>query len=174
MCLSVVFMNNYYNSSYFSFRYGLAKKDFPVVKLFVNGQQEPYTFDDKEFNEETLQKFVVKHTKTVVYIGLPGTLEQFDKLAVEFVLEKSTKKRQSLLLEAEKLWDEIEGKQKQRSAEMYVKLMRKVLEKSDEFLDTEITRINNVLKGSMTQEKKADLNVRLNILESFKVKHDEL
>lgn len=174
MCLSVVFTNNYSNSSYFLFRYGLTKKDFPVVKLFVNGQQEPYTFDDKDFNEETLQKFVVKHTKALVYIGLPGTLEHFDKLAVDFVLEKSTKKRQSILLEAEKLWDEIEGKQKQRSAEIYVKLMRKVLERSDEFLDTEIARINNVLKGSMTQEKKADLNVRLNILESFKVKHDEL
>jgi len=155
-------------------RYGLTKKDFPVVKLFVNGQSEPYTFDDENFNQEKLQQFVVKYSKTVVYIGLPGTIEQFDELASEFAKEKSVEKRQDILLRAEMLWDKTEGKQKQRSAEIYVMSMRKALEKGDKFYDNETIRINNVLKGSMTREKKADLGVRLNILESFKVQHDEL
>ncbi|XP_015370459.1 PREDICTED: endoplasmic reticulum resident protein 29 [Diuraphis noxia] len=155
-------------------RYGVSKKDFPIVKLFVNGQSEPYTYNDEDFNQEKLQKFVVKHSKEILYIGLPGTLEKFDGLASEFAKQKSEEKRKDILLRAEKLWDSSEGKQKQKSAEVYVKTMRKALEKGDEFFHTETVRINNVLKGSMTQEKKADLSVRLNILESFKVPHDEL
>lgn len=152
----------------------MSKKDFPVVKLFINGQQESYTFDNEDFNQEKLQKFVVKHSKALVYIGLPGTIESFDVLAAKFAQENSVDKRKDILLRAEKLWDETEGKQKQRSAEVYVKSMRKALEKGDEFFNAESIRINNVLKGSMTQEKKADLNIRLNILESFKTQHDEL
>lgn len=152
----------------------MSKKDFPVVKLFVGDQPEPYTFTDENFSQSNLQKFVTKYTKTVVYIGLPGTLENFDKLAAVFAKEKSVDKRKSLLVKAEKLWDQTEGKQKQRSAEMYVKTMRKALEKGNEFFQSETVRINNVLKGSMTQEKKSDLGVRLNILESFKEQHDEL
>lgn len=156
------------------FRYGLSKADFPVVKLFVNGHQEPYTFDDKDFNQENLQKFVIKYSKSLLYIGLPGTIEEFDGLATEFANKKSVDKRKSILLKAEKLWDQTEGKQKQRSAEIYVKFMRKAIEKGDEFFNTETVRINNVLKGSMTQEKKNDLGIRLNILESFKIQHEEL
>lgn len=145
-----------------------------MVKLFVAGQPQHYTFNEQNFNQDKLQKFVVKHSKAVVYIGLPGTLETFDQLAVEFANEKSADKRKDILLKAEKLWDDIEGKQKQKSAEVYVKSMRKALEKGDEFFETEIARLNNVLKGSMAQEKKTDLGYRLNILESFKVQHDEL
>lgn len=164
----------YYIYVWFFSRYGLTKKDFPVVKLFVAGQPQPYTFTDEDFNLDKLQKFVNKHSKTIVYIGLPGTLENFDQLAVEFAKENSVDRRKNILLRAEKLWDSTEGKQKQRSAEMYVKSMRRALDKGDEFFHAETVRINNVLKGSMTNEKKADLGVRLNILESFKVRHEEL
>lgn len=152
----------------------MTKKDFPVVLLFVKGQLEPYTFNEIEFNQDKLQKFVAKHSKAVVYIGLPGTIEKFDGLATEFAKEKSINKRKDILLRAEELWDKTDGKQKQKSAEVYVKSMRKALEKGDEFFHTETVRINNVLKGSMTKEKKSDLSIRLNILESFKVQHDEL
>lgn len=140
----------------------------------MKGQSESYTFNNENFNQDQLQKFVNKHSKTVLYIGLPGTLEIFDKLAIEFIQEKSLDKRKDILLKAEKLWDKVEGKQKQKSAEVYVKSMRKALEKGNEFFDTETIRINNVLKGSMTPEKKSDLGIRLNILESFKIQHDEL
>lgn len=140
----------------------------------MKGQPEPYTFINENFNQDQLRKFVNKHSKTVIYIGLPGTIEQFDNIAVEFIQQKSKDKRKDILLKAEKLWDKVEGKQKQKSAEVYVKMMRKALEKGDEFFQTETIRINNVLKGSMTTEKKSDLGVRLNILESFKTQHDEL
>ncbi|XP_050436417.1 endoplasmic reticulum resident protein 29 [Adelges cooleyi] len=155
-------------------RFGVSKKDFPNVKLFVTGQPQPYTFADDEFNMDNLQKFIVKHSKSVVYIGLPGTLEKFDQLASEFSLEKSVDKRKDVLLRAERLWDETQGKQKQKSAEVYVKTMRKALEKGNNFFNSEATRVKNLLKGSLTDEKKADMTVRLNILESFSAWHDEL
>lgn len=159
----------------FRSRYGLAKTDFPAVLLFVKGQPKPYVFNDA-FSQDKLQRFVTEHSKPIMYIGLPGTLENFDKLVSEFIMEKSTSKREDILSKAEELRGETNDKHKQRSAEIYIKTMRKALEKGDEFFHMEPVRIGNLLKGSLTKEKKADLTVRLNILESFKLppQHSEL
>lgn len=154
----------------------MSKSDFPIVKVFVDGHPNPYTFDGDEFDLNHLQKFVRECAKGVLYIGLPGTIEEFDRLAGAFAAEKSTDARKVILLDAENLWDKTDGKQKQKSAEIYVKNMRKALEKGDGFFGAEIARINNILKGgSMTEGKKTELGVRLNVLESFnKPRHDEL
>ncbi|XP_050524323.1 endoplasmic reticulum resident protein 29 [Daktulosphaira vitifoliae] len=155
-------------------RFGLSKEDLPSVKLFILGSSEPLTFTDQDFNLEKLQKFIAKYSKSVVYIGLPGTLEKFDHLATQFSKEKLTEKRKQLLLQAEQLWDITEGKQNQKSAEVYVKTMRKALEKGDTFFEIETVRVKNILKGSLAEEKKLDMSIRLNILESFSIPHDEL
>lgn len=156
------------------FRFGLSKVDLPSVKLFISGSSEPLTFKDEDFTLEKLQKFIIKHSKSVVYIGLPGTIEEFDYLANQFSKEKSIEKRKKILLQAEQLWDKTEGKQNQKSAEVYVKTMRKALEKGDTFFETETSRVKNILKGSLAEEKKSDMSIRLNILESFSTSHDEL
>lgn len=154
-------------------KYNVDKDDFPKVKLFVKDVSEPINFDDKEqeFTADNLKKFI--RSKSGVYIGLPGCLETFDKLAKQFAEEKSLEGRKKILREAEDLWDKAEGNQDQKSSEVYVKVMRKVIEKGDEFLTNESSRVENVLKGKVSKDKKEEMQYRVNILQSFS-SHDEL
>lgn len=154
-------------------KYNVDKDDFPKVKLFVKGVPEPINFDDKEqeFTADNLKKFI--RSKSGVYIGLPGCLEKFDKLAKKFAEEKSIDGKKKILREAEDLWDKAKGNQDHKSAEVYVKVMRKVIEKGDEFLTTESSRVENILKGKVNKDKKEEMQYRVNILQSFSG-HDEL
>lgn len=154
-------------------KYNVDKDDFPKVKLFVKNVAEPINFDDEEqeFTADNLKKFI--RSKSGVYIGLPGCLEKFDKIAQKFAEEKSVDGKKKLLREAEDLWDKAKGYQDHKSAEVYVKVMRKVIEKGDEFLTNESSRVENVLRGKVNKDKKEEMQHRVNILQSFS-SHDEL
>lgn len=154
-------------------RYGVTKDDYPTVKLFTKNN-EPVTFiykDDKDFTSDNLKKFI--RSKSQVYIGLPGCLEEFDKIATSFIKAKNIEDKKLLLKEAEDLWDKAKGNRENKSAETYVKVMRKVIEKGPDFLTSESTRVENVLKGKINKEKQTEMQERVNILQSFSM-HDEL
>jgi len=84
--------------------------------------------------------------------------------------EKSA--RRALLREAEDLWDKVNGASEQKAAEMYVKTMRKIIDKGNDFIETEMKRIQNLVQGKISGEKKQEMSYRLNILQSFQ--KDEL
>nr|CAD7264579.1 unnamed protein product [Timema shepardi] len=150
-------------------RYGIKKDDFPVVKLFVSGVKEPFTFSDTDFTQTNLKKFV--RSKSGIHIGLPGCLETFDKLSVRFI-SSNQEQRKSILKEAEAQWDTTNGSTDQNVAEVYVKTMRKILDKGTAFIETELKRVQNLIGGKVSKDKKDELQRRLNILQSFQ--HDEL
>nr|BAN20799.1 endoplasmic reticulum protein erp29 [Riptortus pedestris] len=153
-------------------RYGVIKDNYPTVKLFTkNGPVTFVTNDDKDFTSDNLKKFI--RSKSQVYIGLPGCLEDFDKIATEFIKTKNIDEKKSLLKKAENLWDKAKGNRENKSAETYVKIMRKILEKGPEFITNESVRVENVLKGKINKEKQTEMQERVNILQSFSI-HDEL
>ena len=45
--------------------------------------------------------------------------------------------------------------------------MRKMIEKGDDFLKSEQARVEGLRQGKLSQEKKDDMERRLNILQSF-------
>lgn len=47
--------------------------------------------------------------------------------------------------------------------------MDKIIEKGDEFTKTEIERVKKLLSGKVSDEKKKELNIRLNILQAFQI-----
>ena len=151
-------------------RYKVNKDDFPVVKLFVADVSEPYTFSDSEFTADNIKKFI--RTKSNVHIGLPGCLEAFDKIAAKFSQASDPEVRKALLREAEDLWDNTTGRADQKTAEVYVKTMRKALDKGDEFVSSELKRVQSLAKGKISKEKKEEMQQRINILQSFQ--HEEL
>lgn len=151
-------------------RYKVNKDDFPVVKLFVAGVSAPYTFSDSEFTADNIKKFI--RTKSNVHIGLPGCLEAFDKIAAKFSQASDPDVKKALLREAEDLWDNTTGRADQKTAEVYVKTMRKVLDKGDDFVSNELKRVQSLAKGKISKEKKEEMQQRINILHSFQ--HDEL
>lgn len=151
-------------------RYKVNKDDFPIVKLFVAGVSEPYTFSDSEFTADNIKKFI--RTKSNVHIGLPGCLEAFDKIAAKFSQATDPDVKKALLREAEDLWDNTTGRADQKTAEVYVKTMRKALDKGDDFVSNELKRVQSLAKGKISKEKKEEMQQRINILQSFQ--HEEL
>ena len=66
-------------------RYDIKKEDFPAVLLFIQGQSKPSRFTtdkDEDFTAENIKRFI--KSKSGVYLGLPGCVEQLDRIAEEF------------------------------------------------------------------------------------------
>ena len=152
-------------------RFGVSKEDFPAVVLFVQveggkeGSLLHYRFGDK-LTADGLKKFV--RQKSGIYLSLPGCIEQFDKL-VDKLLAAPESDRQAVLKEAEDLWDKTHGPRMAKRADIYVKLMRKVVAAGPGFVAKETQRVKKLLGGKISVEKKEELEEKSNILKSFSV-----
>ncbi|XP_023241963.1 endoplasmic reticulum resident protein 29-like [Centruroides sculpturatus] len=149
--------------------YGVSKENFPVVKLFVQGTKEPYTFTG-EFKSEELKAFIKKHSK--VRLVLDKCLRQFDELAARF-MKADEEERRTIVEEAREASLKLTEEGEKKSADVYIKMMQKVVERGDGFIASETERVKNIKEGKITSSKKEEMQGRLNILESFGSK-DEL
>ncbi|KAG7199999.1 hypothetical protein KM043_014423 [Ampulex compressa] len=153
-------------------RYNIKKEDFPAVFLFLHGKTEPLRFvaeTDADFNADNIKRFI--KSKSGVYLGLPGCVEKLDRLAEEFRLS-GAKERQEILNKA-KIFEETLPEQQRTAAKVYVKTMERILERGDVFVQTEQTRLEGLLKGKLSNDKKRTMEERRNILHSF-THRDEL
>ncbi|XP_021189438.3 protein windbeutel [Helicoverpa armigera] len=146
-------------------KYGASKDNFPVVKLFVKGKSEPIPFDDaKGFNSDELRRFVRENTG--IYLSLPGCVKDLDKLAIQFMKSKKDD-RKKVLKKAE---DYVKNMDKESSSgKIYKTIMEKILEKGDEFVQFENERVKKLLSEKVSNEKKKQLGVRINILQTFQL-----
>nr|XP_021189438.2 protein windbeutel [Helicoverpa armigera] len=146
-------------------KYGASKDNFPVVKLFVKGKSEPIPFDDaKGFNSDELRRFVRENTG--IYLSLPGCVKELDKLAIQFMKSKKDD-RKKVLKKAE---DYVKNMDKESSSgKIYKTIMEKILEKGDEFVQFENERVKKLLSEKVSNEKKKQLGVRINILQTFQL-----
>ncbi|KOB59631.1 Windbeutel [Operophtera brumata] len=136
-------------------KYGATKDNFPIVKLFVKGKSDPLTFDDaKGFTSDELRRFVRKNTG--IYLSLPGCVRELDILAIKFMKSKEDERKEVLKEVVEK-----------KVAD------KKVIEKGDEFITTEDKRVKKLLNGKVSNEKKKELEIRLNILQTFQLLNKE-
>lgn len=151
--------------------YGVSKPDFPAYKLFLKGKQPIDYNGDKSEND--LKRFLSQHTN--LWFGLPGTLETFDKLAFEF-FEAATANDQDrlndILEKARAEQKQLSEAKDQKSAESYLKIMETTIKQGADFLKREERRVQNLLKGKITNEKKQELQNRANILLSFRSSKD--
>lgn len=145
-------------------RYGVKKDDFPVVKLFMSGQQEPVTYDG-EFKADDMKTFVKKHSG--IKLQLKHCLTAFDKLATQFMDAEDSSSQENLLTEAKKLQGSLEKEADKKSADVYVKMMQKVIERGKAFVKSEAERVKNIRNGKITTTKREELQGRLNIISSF-------
>jgi endoplasmic reticulum protein 29 len=148
--------------------YSVTKADFPAYKLFLKGKSKPIDYTGDK-TEDDLKRFLSQNTN--LWFGLPGTLETFDRLAREFFDAASSKdetNQNSLLEKARQQVKNLVDKKEQKSGESYVKIMEAVVKQGADFLKREVRRVQNLLKGKITNEKKEELQYRSNILLSFK------
>ncbi|KAK2576279.1 hypothetical protein KPH14_005645 [Odynerus spinipes] len=153
-------------------RYNIKKEDFPAVLLFLQGKTEPVRFiaeKDADFTADNIKRFV--KSKSGVYLGLPGCVEQLDRLAEEF--KASVESNRQEILNKAKVFEETLPEAQRAAAKVYVKTMERILERGDIFVQTEQTRLEGLLKGKLSDEKKRTMEERRNILQSFTYR-DEL
>ncbi|XP_050502485.1 protein windbeutel [Diabrotica virgifera virgifera] len=149
----------------FAKKFGIqSKEDLPALRLFVQGEDEPFAFHKNMlWNNENLKKFIVDHTN--IYLGLPGCLETFDKLANKF---SKANDKDSVLKEAEKAVAKLDTDRERDIAKTYIKFMKKTIEAGDTFINQEQKRLNKIVsEGKVNEKKKRELSNRLNILKSF-------
>lgn len=168
-------------------RFNIDTKEFPVYLLFVQGVKEPFIYKgktDDDYSAENVINFV-RSKATGIWIGAPGCLQEFDQLAKDFIRSPCPHKRKALLKNAEDLWDNIKSNSARRSAETYVKTMRKLISlvaegiiKEGDFLEREKLRVKGLVGEKVSDQKKEELKTRINILDSFalylKSEKDEL
>jgi len=147
-------------------RFAVTKDDYPTVILFVRnaeGKLENFRFVG-ELKVETLKNFV--RQKSGIYLPLPGCIEELD-LLVDKLLKASKEEEKAVVREAEDLWDTVQGAQMQKRADIYVKIMRKIVDTDITFVKREVGRLKKLTGGKITAEKKEEMEERLNILKSF-------
>ncbi|CAN7988637.1 unnamed protein product [Ixodes pacificus] len=145
-------------------RYGVKKEQFPVLKLFLSGQDEPVLYEG-EFKADDIKAFVKKHSG--IKLQLKHCLSEFDQLASQFMAAEGASSQEALLAEAKKLQGSLEKEADKKSADVYVKMMQKVLERGKAFVKSEAERVKNIRNGKITSTKKEELQGRLNIISSF-------
>ncbi|XP_015123062.1 endoplasmic reticulum resident protein 29 [Diachasma alloeum] len=147
-------------------RFNIDRQDFPVIMLFLQGQSQPLKLmdgHDQDFTVEHLKRLI--RSKAGVYVGLPGCVEQLDRLAEDF--KTSPEKERQEILNKAKVFQETVPEAHRAAAQVYVKMMEKILERGDVFVQTEQTRIEGLLKGKLSEEKKRSMEEKRNILQSF-------
>ncbi|XP_076453215.1 endoplasmic reticulum resident protein 29-like [Babylonia areolata] len=152
-------------------RFNVKKEDFPVYKIFLQGTKDPIPYTGDATNADSIKRFIME--KSGLWLGLPACLEEFDKLVSEFF--KAKEDRNAILEKAEKAATALTREADKESAEVYIKTMKKILDKGDEFVTTEIERVEKLKDGKVSDKKKEQLGKRLNILTSFDLRlKDEL
>ncbi|GIY71099.1 endoplasmic reticulum resident protein 29 [Caerostris extrusa] len=128
--------------------FSVSKDDFPVIKLLLK-----------------------KHSP--VRLILNKCLPEFDELAERFMAVDGQEQKQVILSEAKEVAAKLNPDEEKKSAEVYIKMMQKVIERGVGFIASERERVKNIKDGKITSAKKEEMQGRLNILHSFTVK-DEL
>jgi len=145
-------------------RFGLKRDDFPAYFLFnkANGKGLKYTGGVKA------EDLVAWLRRNQIRMPTIGTIEELDTLAKKFLKEGLADdhlKAAKSLAESQYSTD--------RKAPMYVKIMQKIKEKGESYVEGETARVTKILAGKTTPEKQAELGDKLKILSVFASK-DEL
>eukprot|EP00930_Biecheleria_cincta_P098833 TRINITY_DN90483_c0_g1_i1.p1 TRINITY_DN90483_c0_g1~~TRINITY_DN90483_c0_g1_i1.p1 ORF type:complete len:247 (-),score=67.39 TRINITY_DN90483_c0_g1_i1:25-765(-) len=137
----------------------LTKDDFPAYFLIDEAHPQPGLRYSGSIKADLLANWLRKHNIKIPSIG---TLEEFDALAKEFLQQGSS---DSVLEKAKAL---AEGQfSADRKAGIYIKIMQKIKEKGEDYVDSEIKRVSKIAEGKIGADKKAELEDKLKILGVF-------
>ncbi|XP_053682290.1 protein windbeutel [Sabethes cyaneus] len=156
-------------------RFNIPKK-YPVITLFNNSSLSSFKifpYEDK-VTVDNLRKFVNSHTD--LYISLPGCLKEIDELAIMFGSVGNSKEANDIIVEVMKKEHLYSTEKTQFSFNLYLMLMKKMTQVKEtvaQFIDTEKTRVRKLLTEKISANKKNELNIKLNIMESF-LKHSHV
>lgn len=101
-----------------------------------------------------------------ILVPLEGCLIKFDKIAKQFMTAEN---KQALLEDTEALAKNYEGSEL-LTADIYVAMMKNILEKGDGFVRRNIDRLTKIANDkNVVAKKKEKMQIKINILRSFVV-----
>lgn len=143
------------------------KVTLPRVYLFKQGDLvKPIVWkDDEKFDSFEVRAFIRANIPEVRVV-LESCIPELDSLAEKFVADLKNEGKVIMKKAKDfvgKLVDDV-----RQNGEVYVKIMDKVIERGEMFLESERERVFNILKGAkISNAKKEQIQKRLNILASF-------
>ncbi|XP_013403746.1 endoplasmic reticulum resident protein 29 [Lingula anatina] len=153
-------------------RFNVKKEDFPVYKIFLNGKEQK-TYTGSTTDSDAIRTFIMKESG--LWLGLPACIEEFDKLVKELYEAGTAEQKLDVIKKAQKASEKVTDAQ-QNSAAIYIKTMQKIVEKGEDFVQSEMKRVEKLAEGKISDNKKQQLKDRLQILTSFQIvrERDEL
>lgn len=134
--------------------------EWPTYMFFPANSKKGVKYEEDEKSKDAILRFL---REKQVNIRLAGRIEKLDKLAREFISNKS--ERAEILKKAEAL--EVEEKRK-GTKKIYLSIMQKVIDDGDSYIASERKRLNKLLKEKdIKPEKKGQTEKRANILQAF-------
>lgn len=145
--------------------------NMPQLLFFPKGSSESITYPVNAYiNGVNTRRFVTKHTG-VIY-STPGSIWDFDEKALGIVKASSKEEKVAILVSSKKtLEDKKEGGLSEDTltvAEEYIRVMEKIIERGNEYVQEELERLTTLLKGKkISDKKKANFTDRRNVLHHF-------
>ncbi|SAL97702.1 hypothetical protein [Absidia glauca] len=142
---------------------------FPTIKFFPANGGEPIPYDGTR-NEAGFLEFLNRHCNTRRVAGggldaVAGRIAHLDQLARDFVKASGQEAKKEIHTKAV---DAAAALENSRYAKYYAKLMEKVVEGGDAFINKERARLEKIVKSNtVTPAKLDDFTVRQNILKAF-------
>lgn len=146
-------------------RFGV--RGFPTIKWFSRGK--PVNSDSAKAYEgaRTADKFMEYIKAALEEDKGFARVEELDALARKFV-DAAAKKKAAVVTEAEKAAKAIKDAAAKANGELYVKLMKKAVEKGDEWFAKESSRLERMIgSGSVAAGKVDEMSKKLSVLSAF-------
>ncbi|KAH9923470.1 protein disulfide isomerase [Epithele typhae] len=146
---------------------------FPTIKFFPKGSSEPVDYDGAR-TEEAFVEYLNEMCGTHRSVGgllndKAGRVAELDALARKFFAEAADA-RQAIFKEAGELAAAIGS-----GAKQYLRVMEKVVNGSEEYLEKETNRLASILKKRTLAPSKLDeIKIKANILSAFKAIKEEI
>jgi protein disulfide-isomerase A6 len=146
-------------------RFGI--QGFPTIKFFSKTNKEGEEYNGGRSEQDFIDFLNEKcGTNRVAGGGIndqAGRVDEFDALAEKFMSDVAARESiQSEMVSA------VEGNPEEKKAgDYYVKVMKKITDKGDGYVQTEIDRLGKILSGKMTADKRDQMFKRKNILGVF-------
>jgi len=142
-------------------RFGVS--GFPTIKFYPKDNKAGEAYNGGRGQDDFIKYLNEKCGLTRVAGGGltsdAGRIEALDALAVKFM---SAEDKSAVMAETVAASADMD-----KEAQYYHKVMKKAIEKGDDFINTETSRLSRMLEGSMSDEKKDQFTVRKNILGAF-------
>lgn len=139
-------------------RFKIKKEDFPVYFLFNEANKDGLRYEGAL--KATDMAAWLRQQK--VQIPSIGTIAELDEIAQKFLKDGLS---DSHIKEAKKLVEE--SFKTDKKAQLYIKIMEKVKAKGEGYVAEETKRVTKMLEGKIAEEKKAEFNDKIKVLNAF-------